>query len=144
MKRKETLVLMEIVIMIGVFALAAGLCLRVFAFAGQQSAENRKLDRCVAEASGMAELLSFYDGDAEAAFAAYGGAAEQNPDGSWVIRYDEKWNITPDGTFCRMTVQPMATQSLYYGKAVITMTGSDGEVLFDIPAAWQIEEVRDE
>ncbi|MBQ8186902.1 MAG: hypothetical protein IJ037_08525 [Clostridia bacterium] len=141
MKRKETLILIEIAVMIAVFALAAGICLRIFALSGRMSAENTARDRCVTEARNAAEMLGYCAGDLDAACGTYGGAVT---DGCWVIRYDENWTVTPDGGAYVLTAEPVPTESEYLGKAVITVRDAEDDVIFTVPAAWQTGGMDDE
>lgn len=67
MKNKASLLLMEQLVMILVFAIAAALCLQVFAKAEAISTENARRDQAVILARNAAELLKATDGDAEAA-----------------------------------------------------------------------------
>lgn len=65
MKNKASLLLMEQLVMILVFALAAALCLQVFAGSEVISAETARRDRSVVLARNAAELLKA--GEAQAA-----------------------------------------------------------------------------
>ena len=67
MKSKVSLQLMEQLIMILVFALAAALCLQVFAKSGEISRETEHYDRAVTLAANAAEVLKATAGDVEAA-----------------------------------------------------------------------------
>ena len=67
MKHKASLLLMEQLVMILVFALAAVLCLQVFARAQGISEETLRRDQAVILARNAAELLKATGGDAEAA-----------------------------------------------------------------------------
>ena len=62
MKNKASLLLMEQLIMILVFALAAALCLQVFAKAGEISQETLHRDQAVLLAQNAAELLKAENG----------------------------------------------------------------------------------
>ena len=62
MKNKASLLLMEQLIMILVFALAAALCLQVFAKAGEISRETVHRDQAVLLARNAAELLKAENG----------------------------------------------------------------------------------
>ena len=57
MRSKTPLALMEQVVMVLVFALAAALCLRVFAFSNQLSQRNEDIDHAVLLAQNTAEML---------------------------------------------------------------------------------------
>ena len=67
MKSKASLLLMEQLVMILVFALAAVLCLQVFLKAGEISDETARRDHAVILARNGAELLKATNGDASAA-----------------------------------------------------------------------------
>ena len=67
MKSKASLQLMELLVMILVFALAAALCLQVFAKAGEISGETERRDRAAVLAANGAEVLKATGGDVSAA-----------------------------------------------------------------------------
>ena len=67
MKNKTSLVLMEQLVLILVFSLAAALCLQTFSQARNISLETIRLDRAVILAQNGAQLLKATDGDAEKA-----------------------------------------------------------------------------
>lgn len=66
MKSKATLFLMEQLVMLLVFALAAALCLNVFARANEISLQTARRDEAVTIAQNAAEMLK-YSGDPELA-----------------------------------------------------------------------------
>lgn len=76
MKHKASLVLMEQLVMILVFAIAAALCLQVFAKAESISQETARKDQAVALARNAAEVLKATAGDTEAAEKLGGGDLE--------------------------------------------------------------------
>ena len=57
MRSKSPLALMEQVVMVLVFALAAALCLQVFVLSDQMSEKNRDTDRAVLLAQNTAETI---------------------------------------------------------------------------------------
>lgn len=67
MKHKASLLLMEQLVMILVFALAAALCLQVFVKAEEISAETARRDQAVVLARNAAELLKATQGEVQAA-----------------------------------------------------------------------------
>lgn len=67
MKHKASLLLMEQLVMILVFALAAALCLQIFVKAEAISAETACRDQAVVLARNTAELLKATAGDTQAA-----------------------------------------------------------------------------
>lgn len=66
MKHKTSLLLMEQLVMILVFALAAALCLQAFAQAKTISEETSRRDQAVTMAQNAAEILKASGGDTEA------------------------------------------------------------------------------
>ena len=72
MKHKASLVLMEQLILLLVFSLAAAMCLQVFAKAAAISEETARRDQAVVLARNGAELLKATGGDASAAEALSG------------------------------------------------------------------------
>lgn len=67
MKSKTSLQLMELLIMILVFALSAAICLQIFAKAKDISNSAARLDKAVALAQNAAEVLKLTAGDTESA-----------------------------------------------------------------------------
>lgn len=120
MKNKTPLVLMELVIMLLVFAVAAGLCLRAFAGAERISRTGAEDDRAVAAAQNGAELTKFYSGDLETAVAERGGAWD-----------GVSWRFTVDG--CPVTVTLLHAESPYLGTAAVTA----GDI--ELTVSWQKE-----
>lgn len=148
MRSKSPLALMEQVIMVLVFALAAALCLRVFAFSDLASTRNEAVDRAVLECQNAAEILKANGlSGAEAQkelVARMGGTMSQ---GLVQICYDEEWNVIPENNEdCVYVVemQGMPTDVKGLAKAHIRSAavkdisvGGSGEDLFAIEVAWQ-------
>lgn len=148
MRSKSPLALMEQVIMVLVFALAAALCLRVFAFSDLASTRNEAVDRAVLECQNAAEILKANGlSGAEAQkelVARMGGTMSQ---GLVQICYDEEWNVIPENNEdCVYVVemQGMPTDVEGLAKAHIRAAavkdisvGGSGEDLFATEVAWQ-------
>lgn len=66
MKSKASLTLMELLVMVLVFSLAAALCLQCFAAAALLRRETARLDRAVLLAQNGAEIVKAAGGDPEA------------------------------------------------------------------------------
>ena len=67
MKSRTSLQLMELLVMVLVFAIAAALCLQVFAKASGITEETARRDRAVTLAANAAEVLKATAGDTRAA-----------------------------------------------------------------------------
>ena len=63
MRSKAPLMMMEQMVMLLVFALAAALCLQAFVKSDEMSRRSEARDRAVAEAQNAAELIRYYGGD---------------------------------------------------------------------------------
>jgi len=125
MKNKTSLTLIEMLIMLLVFALAAALCLQAFAAADQTSKRAAALDRAVIEAQNAAETLKSC-GSYETAASLYGG--------SWD---GQRWTVHYEGG----TVRAAARTDLHalLAGADITVTDENGTVLYTLSTIWQRE-----
>lgn len=138
MRSKAPLALMEQMIMVLVFALAAALCLRAFAAADALSREKEARDRAITEGQSMAEIYKSAAGDAPLAAARYGGRAGTE---GWVCLFDGAWALTgdPGEAVYRLEVVPQAGEP---GLGTAQVSGTrvkDGLSLFSFPVAWQEE-----
>ena len=127
--------------MVLVFALAAALCLQVFAFSSQSSRRNAAVDRAVTLCQTAAENLKAAGGDMpnaqDAAMEHMGGTVSQ---GLWQVLYDEDWNVLTgwDGCVYRLEAQgvPTPVEGLCQARVWVTAEGED-EPLFSLTVAWQ-------
>ena len=135
MRSKTPLALMEQVVMVLVFALAAALCLQVFAVSNQVSRRNEAMDRAVLEAQNAAEAIKAA-GNIHILQEAMGA---QTMDGKLVtVCYDEYWNSSSAGTAYRLTVRETPSHIPGLCSAEITVDRGNGEApLFSITVAWQ-------
>lgn len=113
MKSKTSLLLMEQLVMLLVFALAAALCLQVFAKAEVISADTAHRDQAVVLARNAAELLKSTDGDLQAVRA-----------------------LGADGYRVEVTLQPETLPGL--ARAEIQVFFEDG-LIFSLSTGWQEE-----
>lgn len=143
MKSKAPLMLIEQMIMLLVFALAAALCLQAFVKSQAISSRSEARDRAVIEAQNVAESLKSGSG---------GRYAYLIPDGGEpvTVYYDEAWQpVVP-----ALSHSAPDENASYYLSVVYTDSGldtlssadisvytADGESLFSLPVAWQSEEV---
>ena len=129
MKSKAPLPLMEQLIMILVFALAATFCVQGFALAGRLSRRQEARSQAVIPAQNAAELLKYTSGDYE--------QVAQTLGGTW----DGHCLTVSLKDSCLLQVIPVETDTPLLGSAHIQVV--DGEdVLFEITTAWQ--EVTDD
>jgi len=122
--------------MVLVFALAAALCLQVFAFSDQASRRNAHIDRAVLLAQNTAEILKACGG-IDGASALLGGESREK---LWRSYYDEDLMPTavPEDARYRVDVYPESSPVTGLAKANIEVF-QQGEAakLFSVPVAWQ-------
>ena len=148
MRSKAPLALMEQLVMVLVFALAAALCLQVFVLSNQTSRRSAAIDRAVLECQNAAETLKATGLDmAEAQkvlMVQMGGTMSQ---GLLQVCYDEDWNRLPGNTDnCAYVLDVQGVRAEVEGlmKAHIRVAavedisvGGSGESLFELTVAWQ-------
>ncbi len=136
MRSKAPLALMEQVVMVLVFALAAALCLQVFVVSNRMSERNKDMDHAVLLAQNTAEMLKACGGIEDAA-EMMGGDFQQ---AMWCSYYDEAMNPAADRTSAYYEVNTLPENSGVEGleKAAIEVFRHDGnEALFSLTVAWQ-------
>ena len=132
MRSKTPLALMEQVVMVLVFALAAALCLRAFVLSDTTSRACEEQDRAVMAAETVAEALKLCRGDyAEAERMAE--AALENVD---VVYYHSDHAEEIPGAL-RIIMTPVVSETELLGIAEISAKNADGETILSLTAAWQ-------
>lgn len=139
MKSKAPLMLMEQMIMLLVFALAAALCLQAFVKSEQLSSYSENRDRAVTIAQTAAETIRHSGGDMGHALTEaaeiLGGEYRQ---GLLWLDYGEDWQpVQSDGAF-RLAAQGVPSDVEGLWKALVQVTDEPGEeILFEIEVCWQ-------
>ena len=135
MKSKAPLTLMELMIMVLVFALSAALCLQVFITADRLSRESSARDQAVLTAENAAETVKHYAGDLENAAKSLGGDVSGD---CLKVYYDAQWNqVAEDGNVAYdVTVELEVPRQKMLGMANVVVKTTDGTELFRIPVAW--------
>lgn len=125
MKNKTALLLIELALLIAVFAVAAAVCLGLFAWADTTSKEDTQRDTALLHAQNAAQEIKLAKGDLEQAAARLGGDVVG---GIWEKKLE-------DG--CILRVESRETDTKYLGRARVTVLDTDGSVLARIDACWQ-------
>lgn len=132
MRSKAPLAVIEQVIMLLVFALAAAVCLRGFAWAHSTSIYNRNCDMAMLQAQNAAAIIQNNGGDLFQAAQIMGG---QTNGERWGIHYNEKWERTDaQGEFV-LLVQFRPSPALV-SVAQITVFNESG-LLAELTVSWQ-------
>ena len=132
MRSKTPLALMEQVIMVLVFALAAALCLRVFVLSDRISRECEARDRAVPAVQTVAEILKNCRGD----FAETERLAEAALDNIDILLYHSDRTEHTEDALC-ITVLPANTESELLGSAEVSALNDSGDVIFSLTVSWQ-------
>lgn len=127
MKNKSSLVLLEQLVMILVFSLAAALCLRIFAWSDRTSREMELRDRAVVLCQNAAETIKA-ERSLEVGAEHLGAVAE---DAAWIVSCDEE---------IRLKLKEKKTGIPGLGTAEIRAVAvKTEEILFSITIGWQEE-----
>lgn len=124
MRSKAPLAMLEQLVMLLVFALAAALCLQAFVLSNQMSERNALRDEAITQVQQVAEVVKYCGGDLEQTREILGG----EPDETGL-------RIPCDGGTVTVTLT-QSSQTLL-GTARVSMTDAAGEVLFEVPVSWQ-------
>lgn len=134
MKNKASLVLIELVVMLLVFALAAALCLRFFSWAETNSLQEDRKDKAWLQLQTAAETLKHCHGDFSAAAEKAGG----DWDGTrWVISLDADWKETGENPAFILQAMPENTKTDYLGAAHLQISEAGGSLLGELKICWQ-------
>lgn len=146
MRSKAPLAMMEQMVMILVFALAAALCLQAFVQSDQMSKESEERDRALAEAQSAAEVIQYTGGDFQRAAAILNASVWQED--VFSINYGRDWSrsepVQDGGTFAvyefgyilGVTRQESGVPGL--GKASVWVQEDEtGEDLVRFDVCWQ-------
>lgn len=146
MRSKAPLALMEQMVMLLVFALAAALCIQAFVKSDALSLESQDKSRALLAAQNTAEMIRHIGGDAEHALEeaaqALGGSCDRE-EGRLILVYDQDWKATEgDGAYhLSAYAVPDETPGLERVRIqVFSGDRSERKELFSLEVAW-LEEV---
>lgn len=123
MKNRTSLVLMEQLVMILVFALAAAVCLQIFVGAGRISQHTQQQDEAVLLAQNGAETVKALKGDLPEIAGTLGGTAD-----------DTSVLVEAEGLLMEITLLPEEMPGL--GQANVQVTNRE-TALFSLTVGWQ-------
>lgn len=121
--KKRAIGLLEMTVMLLVFALAAALCLRLFAWADSTTRESIRRDAAFTDLQSAAEVLRHTGGDYEEAVQLYGGSWDGN-----------RWVIVCDGYRIAVTAESTGISGL--GGAYLEAVG-ENQILASLTVRWQ-------
>lgn len=130
MRSRAPLALMEQLVMLLVFALAAALCVQGLTLADRMSAQNAARDRALLEAQNAAEALK--------AGRVQTFAREEE---ALLLWYDAEWApCGPDQAVYRLEVRPQDSGHPLLWSALVQVEDGQGRALAQLPVAGQRKE----
>ena len=136
MKNKSTLLMIEHIVMLLVFVLAATVCVRMFVLSEKLSRKYEATDMAALIAQNTAELLK--KGGIPALSETE--SAVQTGEGVWAMFYDKNWETAEQETAeFTLIVKSLPESSAFLLRAEITVLTEAGEELFRLPVAGQKE-----
>lgn len=137
MRNKTTLVLIEQIVMVLVFLVAATVCVRMFVLSEILSKRNEATDQAVLKTQNAAELLK---SSGISGYVRETGATRTEEE-SWVVFYDSAWNPVTSETQGVYALNVDYTEDKKNGlwRAKIFVVSETEEALFEIPVTGQLE-----
>ena len=133
-KSKAPLALMEQMIMLLVFSLAACCCLRAFWWADARSAHNAARDQALLQAQCAAETLKHTHGHFEQAADTLGGTWDGT---NWAMNYDENGQLTDHPPFFVLSIHKEESGQPNLGQAGVDAFDEEQQPLFHLTVRWQ-------
>ncbi len=133
MNNKNYLPLFELIVMIGVFALAAALCLQGFAFAENISLHLEAKDRAVAIAENAAEELKHAKGDTGLLVSRFGGEANGDV---WRNYYGADGSLADKDEAVFILEAHVHHEAPLLGNADVKIL-HEGKSVFELTVGWQ-------
>ncbi len=135
MKNKAPLALMEQLIMLLIFGLAAALCLQIYALSGKISRRCEALGHAVTTIQNVAETMKAHKGDLSHYSAFLTDSDENTP---IQISYDADWEeVPPEQALYCILVTPENTSVPGLGQAEISARTLENDELFSVTVCWQ-------
>ena len=119
MKSRASLVLIELVIVLLVFSLAAMLCIQGFVWSNAASLEESQKDQALLQLQNAAEQLK---------------SGQALPE--WVF-YDENWQKTQENPAFILRISPVEQENRLLATFQLTVTKADGTVLGGLTVSYQ-------
>ena len=136
MRTKQTLVLMECIVMIMVFSLCAVICVKAFVWANETAQENKDLSMAMMAVQNAAEAVKGCSGDfAEAAECLGHRSCETE---SMTLCFNENWEaVCEEEAAFYITGQITDSGMDLLGQAELLATRQNGTELFSLTVCWQ-------
>ena len=135
MKNKSTLVLIEYIVMLLVFVLAATVCVRMFVLSDRLSRKYEATDRAVLVAQNTAEYIK------KSGVAGVFTKGHEDPTGAYTrtLFYDKDWTVTEEADAEFIETVTCAAEDEFLFRAEIVISTAEGTEFFRLPVAVQTE-----
>lgn len=135
MKNKVFLSLIEQVIMLLVFALAAAICVQIFLLSNQLSWNEYDQNQSMIKTINAAETLKSCNGNYEMLVQLLGATSNET---HLELYYDDNWNSTAhERSEYQLQIYPLTSDNDLLGTAKLLTKNKSGDVLFTMTVAWQ-------
>ena len=133
---RSGLLVIELVIAVGVFALCAAICVGLFVQADRVSRDSAALGQAVNVSQNTAERYKTVQGDLEQLAQDLDGTCTE--DGALVLWFDSDWQpVQAEGEY-QMTITPQPAEGYRKADLSVQQTGSD-ETLFALQLAAEVQ-----
>lgn len=133
MRNRTSLALIELTLLLFVFALAAAWCLKGFVWADRQSEQQYEYEQAMWQAQSAAEIVKSNGGDLSTAAKIGGGVWEED---CWTLGFDENWEKTEVVPKYTLQVKKEERELGFLGRAVIEVRDNT-RVLATLQVGWQ-------
>lgn len=135
-KSRASLFLIELILAILFFSLGSAVCVRIFAQAALVSRSAADLSFASSQVSSAASVLRFSDDPAQCADSFFPGSRAD--ESSFSVFYDSDRTLCSE-EYAVYTMEVSYSISGGFGTGYICMTGSEGEVLYDLELSYPAE-----
>lgn len=136
MKSKASLSMMELVIMILVFAIAATVCVRIFVHAEITSLDQLHRDDAMLLCENLTETLKSNGGNIRAAAKAFGTDCSEDA-ASLRLCFDASLQPCAPGDAAYFLNLVLNENGTYAAEGTLNVISDDGKLLYSMVSAWQ-------
>ena len=139
MKSKSTLTLLELILMVLVFSLAAALCLRAFVWSSKTAGEDHIKAEAERNCQAVAEVLKAEHGNLNESLSKLGWSIWGGRSDIPAVNFDKNWKVcdSPDGSYLLYVDVRRGTLSDPLGRADIYVTDGDNNEIYRLVSSWQ-------
>lgn len=134
MRSKTPLALMEQMVMVLIFSLAAAVCVQAFVLADRMSKDRAAADQAILQAESAAELVKYCHGDLREAAEMLGGSADE---AAWELWLDANGEPVEKDGRTEVVIQTLNSENPRLGRAEVRVRKADQTQILVFETAWQ-------